>query len=422
VSTHAQSTGTRILLMDQAFKILQSSDPSVTLRTERERAEIKAALTGKPQATIRWDEGSGQERIFAAEPLLRDGIQTIGYVQLSVPAAPMRLEIVQAWMGLLGLGGGVLFTTLLASIALARRITIPVQQLTTTSEQIAAGRLTTRVAPAGPNEIRRLGLAFNRMAEQVQATITQQQMFVDNAAHELRSPLTTLRLHLDLLRTSHRDPDEKSLRSFLQMEREINYLQRMVEQLLALSRVGENQHTAAKKPVDLAGLIYEGADAMHDVIQKAGLALDMQVPEHLPPVEANAGQMMIMLRNLLDNAIKYTRTGGTVTVAATTGQDTIELRIADTGIGIPPDALPHIFERFYRVDQAHSRRPSSGVSGAGLGLALVHSIVQAHGGDVQVTSKVGEGSTFLVVLPIHPRSLYPTKDSQPQVGMAILPN
>jgi signal transduction histidine kinase len=400
VGSDAQSTGPRVLLMDPDLTVFQSSDSRVPLRTEPEGDEIRAARAGIPQPTIRWDEWSKEERLYVAEPLLKDGDQTIGFVQLSVPTAPMRVEILGAWMGLLGLGGAVLLATLLTSILLARHIADPVRQLTATSEQIAAGCLTGRVSPAGPDEVQRLGLAFNRMAERVQAMMTQQQMFVDNAAHELRSPLTTLRLHLDLVRARQPEGDEKTVRSLGQMEREIDYLQRMVGQLLALSIVVDREQAVPKSSLDLARLLYELADDMQAVIQLAGLTLTMEVPPHLPPVDANAEQMTIMLRNLLDNAVKYTRAGGTVTLAASPGDHAIEIRIADTGIGISPSALPHIFDRFYRVDQAHSRHSATGNSGAGLGLALVHSVVQAHGGDVRVMSRIDEGTTFVVTLPI----------------------
>ncbi len=400
VTLFAQREGARVVVLDQNLKMLFSSDDQIPPHVENDQVELVTARRGSIRPSIRWDQWRKEERLFVAADMLKDGTQVLGFVQLSVPTAPIHAEIMQIWLSLLGVGGIVLAITTLASVWMARQVAIPLQTLTSTTERIAAGRLDERVSPTGPEEVQRLGSAFNRMTERVQAMLVQQRAFVDNAAHELRSPLTSLRLHLDLLKARHREGDESTRLHLREMEREVDYLQRMVSQLLALSSVVESERVAPKRPLDLSRLLYQLADEMNVVAQQAGLSLDVDVPDHLP-LHANAEQMMIMLRNLVDNAFKYNRAGGTVVLAARASDAGIEIRVTDTGIGIPADALPHIFERFYRADQAHSRQPSASTSaGAGLGLALVQAIVQANGGRIQVESRIKEGSTFTVYLPI----------------------
>jgi signal transduction histidine kinase len=396
ISSYARGIDGRVTLLDAQSNVLLSSDPAVPIRVEENHDEASAARNGILQSTIRWDEWRKEERLYVASPIIGDRGQNLGFVQISISTGPIYAEQQRTWLTFFLIGGVVLLVTIIASMLIARQIAVPVQNLTSTSEQIAAGHLDGRVAPAGPNEIRRLGVAFNQMAERVQEMIAQQRAFVDNAAHELRSPLTSIRLRIEMLQTRGRNDAELAQRYLMQMEREVGYLQRMVDHLLSLAAVETDERAANLKPLDLSRVLYAVTDAMSDTVQQAGLGLQTDIPEHLPTIEANAEQMNMMIRNLIDNAIKYTRRGGTIYLAAKALQDEIEVQVTDTGIGIPADALPRIFDRFYRVDTSHSRTQG----GAGLGLALVRSIAQAHGGSVQVASRVNQGSTFKVYLPI----------------------
>jgi signal transduction histidine kinase len=400
ISSYAQGIGGRVTLVDPQLNVTLSSDSAVPTHVQETHSELLAARNGTPQAAIRWDEWSKQERLFVAVSVAERG-QTFGFVQVSIPTGPIYAEMRQTWLTFLIFGGVVLLVTIAASTLIARQIAVPVLKLTATSEQIAAGRLDERVSPEGPNEIRRLGVAFNQMAERVQEMIAQQRAFVDNAAHELRSPLTSLRLRIEMLQTRGKNDVELTQRYLGQMEREVGYLQRLVDHLLALASVENSDHAAPKTPLDLARILYDVTDEMSEVAQQAGLTLQTDIPEHLPAMEANAEQMNSMIRNLIDNAIKYTRRGGAITLTAKSARDEIEIRVADTGIGIPVEALPRIFDRFYRVDTARSRNGG----GAGLGLSLVRSIAEAHGGHVDVQSRVNEGSVFTIVLPCSPKAL-----------------
>jgi two-component system, OmpR family, sensor histidine kinase BaeS len=401
VTSYAQGIGGRVTLLDPQLNVTLSSDSTVPVQVQETHSEVTAARDGTLQSAIRWDEWSKQERMFIAAPVAERG-QTLGFIQVSVPTAPIYAEMQQTWLTFLAIGSIVLLVTVAASTWVARQIAVPVQKLTTTSEQIAAGHLEKRVVPSGPNEIRRLGSAFNQMAERVQEMVAQQRVFVDNAAHELRSPLTGIRLRIEMLQTRGKNDAELTQHYLGQMEREVSYLQRLVDYLLALASVENRERVMPKTSLDLARILFEASDEMGAVVHQAGLTLETDMAEQLPSIEANADQMTILIRNLIDNAIKYTPRGGTITLTTSASSDEIEIRVTDTGIGIPPEQLPHIFDRFYRGDAARSRDPSlrSG-GGAGLGLALVRAIAEAHGGRVQAESRVNAGSTFIVHLPLH---------------------
>ncbi|MCL4395645.1 MAG: HAMP domain-containing histidine kinase, partial [Chloroflexi bacterium] len=371
--------------MNPQFATVLSSDSRVPAGAPENDVELTSARTGTAQYDIRLDEWTKQVRLFVAAPVVSDRREPLGFVQLSVPMAPLYAAMQQTWLSLFGIAGAILLVTVIASAVLARQIAVPVQNLTATSEQIAAGRLDERVAPGGPGEIRRMGVAFNRMAERVQEMIGQQRAFVDNAAHELRTPLTSLRLRLEMLRTHGRNDPELTERYLAQMERDVGFLQRLVDHLLALATVEEGAE-APRMSLEPARLLHELADALAPLAQQEGVQLVVDVPDHLTRLRANPEQMAMLVRNLLDNAIKYAHGNGTVTLAARQVDSCLEISVADTGAGIPPDALPHIFDRFYRVDRARSRREG----GVGLGLSLVRSIAEANGGRVEVNSRVGE--------------------------------
>lgn len=429
VRFYADSIEGRVTMTDAELRILASSDERVPLRAEENHPEFVAARVGWEQHDIRQDEWSREERLFVAAPVVEEDQKTIGFVQLSMPMASIYDEIHQTWLSLLATGGIALIATALVSLILARQIARPIQMLTAVTEEIAAGSLEQRVTPAGPDEIQRLGRAFNRMAERVSDMLARQQAFVANAAHELRSPLASLRLRLEMLQTRACDNRELAQRYLSQMEQEVDRLRQLVDYLLALSALDEGK-LPARLPLDLAPLLYELADEMSSLAWQAGLKLCVDVPPHLPPIVANAEQMRIAVRNLLDNAIKYTPAGGQITLRvmvanleegdrrpgeqkrspfairylsalarpAVVGDQpsAVVIEVADTGIGIPTEALPYIFERFYRVEKAQSRRQG----GAGLGLALVRSIIEAHGGRIEVRSQLGAGSVFTLILPI----------------------
>lgn len=403
VYEYAAQSDTRLTVMDEQGRVVISSDEQVLPGVQEYGRELIAAASGWEQHDIRWDALTRTERLYVAAPILHD-TRVIGLVQLSIPTAPLYDAMRRMWLTLLGVGGGVLLLTATVSLALARWIARPVQMLSLTSEAIAAGHLKRRVKPSGPDEIKRLGDAFNRMTDRLQDLYRRQQEFVANAAHELRSPLTGLRLRLDLVQKSNLNDPTALRQQLAEIEQQVTHLQRMVEQLLALAALDESIE-APRTWLDLAPLLYELADELSPQIRAAGVEMHVEVPPHLPPVRVNADQVRAAVRNLLDNACKYTPAGGQVTLRATTTNGTLAIAVIDTGEGIPPEALPHLFDRFYRVPRARSVRQR----GSGLGLALARSMIEANGGSIQVQSTLGKGSTFTISFHLAPQVASPAQ-------------
>ncbi len=221
--------------------------------------------------------------------------------------------------------------------------------------------------------------------------------FFSMVSHELRTPLQTISGYLDLTLAGMAGDLSDEQSDFLRRARASSeHLTSLVDDLLLISRRDAGQFTLHRSLTDLAALIHEVVDELELVAEDAGVHLHAEVPASLPHAYIDGQRITQVLRNLITNAVKFTPEGGEVTVAAAVAGDQIVLRVRDTGIGISPEHLDHIFERFYQVSGAAS---SGRYQGQGLGLAIVRIIVESHGGSVQVESDPGQGSTFTVSLP-----------------------
>jgi len=220
--------------------------------------------------------------------------------------------------------------------------------------------------------------------------------FVANVSHELRTPLTSIRGYLEtLLDGAVEDPAATS--HFLGiMNKETERLTRLVEDLLELSKLEGRRAIAPYRQVQITDNIQQVIDMFQSRAREKNLTLLTELPSKLPPVKGDPDMLAQVLINLVDNAIKYTPADGKVTVKASVQAGTLQVTVEDTGIGIPPESLPRLFERFYRVDKARSRE----LGGTGMGLAIVKHIIRAHGGQTFVKSAVGKGSAFSFTLPV----------------------
>jgi two-component system phosphate regulon sensor histidine kinase PhoR len=223
---------------------------------------------------------------------------------------------------------------------------------------------------------------------------TIRQDFVSNVSHELRTPLASLRALVDTLRDGAMDDPPAAERFLNRMEVEVDALTQMVEELLELSRIESGQVPLRLLPVSPADALPPGAERLRPQAERAQLTLAVDIPPRLPPVLADATRVQQVVANLVHNAIKFTSSGGQITVTARSDQEYVTVSVADTGVGIAEEELPRIFERFYKADRARA------VGGTGLGLAIAKHIVQAHGGKIWVESRQGKGSVFYFTLPI----------------------
>jgi signal transduction histidine kinase len=244
------------------------------------------------------------------------------------------------------------------------------------------------------DELERLSLSLNRMISRLQETIDGSKQFVADASHELRTPLTVMRGELESLaqdRSLGRETRE-TLGSVLE---EVERLAEIVESLFALSRLDAGEVNAQWRRFDLAELASTTAEQMSLLATDKNVSIACESTAGVM-VQGDPARLKQVVVNLLDNAIKYTPGGGRVRLTVRREQGYALLEVADNGVGIPAEALPHVFKRFFRVDSSRSR----GQGGAGLGLAIVKSICSAHGADIEVISTVGAGSTFRLRQPL----------------------
>lgn len=376
---------TRIRILNLQGQVLVDSDPA------RQGANLQADPLVTQALSGQYASRTDPEAISVALPVLVGG-RSIGVVYLSQPlhdVAVVLNDLRQRWLlstliALLLSGA----TGLLLSGAIAR----PLARLTEAAGAVARGRLDQRVPVTSKDELGRLSQTFNDMTTRLQAARQMQLDIVANVSHELRTPLTGLKGLVETLREGAVD-DREARDSFLEMmENDTDRLIRLVNDLLFLSRLDAEALVLNRETVDLAELAEAAADRLRPLAAAAGLSLVVEAPSPAPTVWADPDRLEQVLLNLLDNAIKYSRPGGRVTVTAS-GQPP-QLRVADQGIGIPAADLARVGQRFYRADKARSRAHG----GSGLGLAIASALVEAHGGQLQLESEEGQGTTVTVTL------------------------
>ncbi len=279
---------------------------------------------------------------------------------------------------------------LVLTFALSRRILLPVGALRAAAERLQRGDLDVQVAVRGEDEIAQLGRTFNRMAAELAGTERLRRQMVSDVAHELRSPVTNLRCALEAIQDGLAPADRASIDA---LHEETLFLQRLIADLedLALADAGRLRLHAGD--VNVEEIIRRAAGAMSSA---PGAPVAIRVAAGLPRIAGDPDRLEQVVRNLLSNARRHTPPGGEISVDATGERGSIRITVRDTGSGIAPEHLPHVFDRFYRADRSRARA----TGGAGLGLAIARELVGAHGGTIAVESPgEGQGATFIVDLP-----------------------
>jgi heavy metal sensor kinase len=273
----------------------------------------------------------------------------------------------------------------------------PIDRITRTAESIGAEDLARRLPEdvgTTRDEVGRLAATFNRMLDRLENAFKRQRQFTADASHELRTPLTLLLTHLEVTLTRPRDAAEYQ-HAMRGMREDVVRLQRLVEALLMLARADAGRERIEQKPLDLGDLVEKVVTAMQGLAHEHGVRLESEIMPELA-VLGDEARLAELIVNLVQNAIQYTPAGGEVSVAAVVERGgEAALSVTDTGTGIAAEHLPHLFERFYRVDPARS----SVVGGTGLGLSISRAIAEAHGGRIDVESQLGSGSTFTFRMP-----------------------
>ncbi|TET54974.1 MAG: HAMP domain-containing sensor histidine kinase [Anaerolineales bacterium] len=295
-------------------------------------------------------------------------------------------------------GAVALVLSILLALLVSRSVGRPLRRVSGAALAIALGESGTRAPVSGPTEVQNLAQSFNSMADQVEAAQRSQRDFVANVSHELKTPLTAVQGFAQALFDGTASDPQAMERAGRVIHGEAERMRRLVDDLLVLARFDGGQMVLRSDRVELAPLLRACLERLEPQAKAADVALALSVPDRLF-VTGDADRLGQVFTNLLDNGIRHTPAGGRVMAEAQLGPgaNMVEITVTDAGEGIAGDELSRIFERFYQVDKA---RPRS--RGAGLGLAIVREIVQAHDGEVSVESVVGLGSKFLVTLPARP--------------------
>lgn len=332
--------------------------------------------------------------------LLRGGInETLGQVYIS--SDPMAEPYIAPFLRLstsinrsLLLGGSLAIgIALLLTLGLSRRMMSPVGALAKASRRLGHGDLSQRVKVQGEGEVAALAQAFNSMAADLEYAEQLRRNMVADVAHELRTPLSNIQGYLEAIRDGMIKPDADAICS---LDEETRLLSQLVNELQELSLAEAGELKLVYQTEDIANLVKQTVSSWQPQLMAKEISLSLDLPGNLPPVNIDWQRVNEVLHNILENAVAHTPKGGTITVAAGEKGKWVEVSVCDTGEGIPAEDLPHIFERFYRVDKSRARA----TGGSGLGLTIAKRLIEAHGGTITVESKLGEGSRFSFTLPV----------------------
>ena len=278
-------------------------------------------------------------------------------------------------------------------ILLSRRMLASIGSLTAAARELGSGNLSSRASVRGNDEIAELGRTFNSMADALEESERQRQSLVSDVAHELRTPLSNIQGHIEAMQDGLLEPDADNLET---VHLQALHLNRLVDDLRLLAQSEARELRLDLSPESVGEIVQRVTTSFRAKAEAGEVRLEAAIEEALPTVAVDRVRIEQALGNLVDNAIRHTPPGGRVTAAASRRADSVRVEVADTGPGIPSEALPRVFDRLYRVDPSRDRE----TGGSGLGLTIARQLVEAHGGTIWAESREGSGSRFGFDLPI----------------------
>jgi len=283
----------------------------------------------------------------------------------------------------------------LISLLFSRRILQPLRAMMQASQRISEGHYDERVQVGGADELGQLAQRFNQMAEKLHQVEAMRRQLIGDVSHELRTPLTAIKGSMEGLMDGILPATDET---YQQIHQEADRLNRLVDDLQELSRVESGAYELDLRPTQIDPLLETLLKRFRQQFGAKRVELDLDLPADLPPVLADEHRILQVLTNLTANALQYTPTGGTVAISAARTNGIVRITVRDTGAGIAPEHLSHLFDRFYRVDKSRSRAAGGG---SGIGLTIAKHLVEAHGGRIWVESEgAGKGSAFSFTLPV----------------------
>ncbi|MCB9461124.1 MAG: HAMP domain-containing histidine kinase [Anaerolineaceae bacterium] len=399
LSNFYQDNRTDYVLVDSNYRIVSFTpgigyDSTDYLPTTPELVMAKNTQIGSDIRPAR----SGEESLFVAVPILYEQ-ETLGYLTLIRPMDPAYVDVQQQWVQLGSTTLPVLFLVIAVSLWLSGTISRPVQRLRNSALKMAEGAFDTRIETSIPDaksqdEVDQLAQSFNYMAEQVEALMQAQRSFVSNAAHELRTPLMTLKLRFEALEDGTLTVDEQK-RYFAEIQQEIAHMSELVSSLLVLARIDDSRIKENETVViDTASAIRDIARQWRIAATKKHVEFEQEIPDTLPDLPMPVNHLRLVMDNLLGNAVKYTP-AGKIYLTVSHQPDQLIIRVRDTGIGFDDVQAEQLFNRFYRTEDVRSA-----YEGTGLGLSIVEALLEQYGGKVTAYSEgKARGAVFELHIP-----------------------
>lgn len=391
----AQTNNVRLLVFNSSRNLISDTDLNAPpLPFPRRNALGRTVQTAR--------DANGETWLYAFTRLSPDRILVAAAPRPSVPV----LNIFRDDFLRPVIQGGViaLLLSLVLAFTLSRWVADPLQQLVAAARNYPKGSQELHpILPRGPHEVQDLTRAFNSMVARLQSSQKSQRDFVANVSHELKTPLTSIQGFAQAILDDTANTPKSRKQAAQIIYNEAARMHRMALDLLDLARLEAGTADLQMSPVDIGVLLRSVLERFAPQAQKSGVHLQLSIPENLPTVMGDGDRLAQVLNNLVDNALKFTPADGIITLSAVNRGNELELSVSDTGKGVPQEALPRLFDRFYQVDTSRSRTGGETAvmqRGAGLGLAIVQEIVQAHGGRINVRSEVGHGTTFVIHLPL----------------------
>jgi two-component system OmpR family sensor kinase/two-component system sensor histidine kinase BaeS len=340
-----------------------------------------------------WPPPQRSWRVMRARFLRRMAIGVSLFFAFAILMCAVFLSIAASLAGSLNLAPGVALLLLLVMLGGAmlmargfRRFAAPVGDMLEASERVAQGDYSAQVAERGPREIRSLARAFNAMTQRLQLSDEQRRNLLADVTHELRTPLTVIQGNLEGLLDGVYPRDDEHLELILE---ETRVLSRLIDDLRTLALAESGALKLQIEPTDPAALLHETAAAFRAQADAEAVRLEVDAPSDAQLIHVDPARMRAVLSNLITNALRYTPRGGLIRLGCAVTDERVVLSIEDTGKGIAPDDLPHVFDRFYRTSDSR---------GSGLGLAIAKNLVEAHGGEIRAESDLGQGTRVYVTL------------------------
>ena len=437
---YAESFDVRVLLVDEDGRVVLDTESQLTGRTVSAFQQPGLPVTRRGNAEFRMAnyDAEGEDLVLfapaqdtlelssnrliqlqtviyeiyaSAEPsesafmLLQEALtgpdapRSLALPSLRPLVAVSQSQITSAWQDLipqLAIAGGIaMLASAAAAVFISGSMTRRLGRVTRAAQEMSRGNYDQELDARGEDEVARLARAFNVMARQVSGSQQMMRDLLANVSHELKTPLTSIQGFSQAFEDGAISSPEEYQQAGRIINVEAQRMCRLVEDLVELSRLESGQAVVQREPIDLAHLLGACAGRFEWQLRESKAELRLDV-ESVPPLEGDERRLEQVFTNLIDNAVRHTPEGGAINVRAQTQNGVVRVAVHNTGSYIPPEELSRVFERFFQLD----RNRSSGVGGAGLGLAIVSEVVQAHQGDVRATSDRDEGTEFVVTLPL----------------------